>query len=242
VVIRHSYDSSNVLLYIDTNADYSWFRQVCCYVSHSYTILQISILILAISAAAINDILCQSRRDNDHIAFFFCEYDNASSLIARTILGTLIRQCLTAEILPKAIEDKLIYLFRGTPPDAEDLEPLLNGIAAISRAVIFVIDGFDECARIDRVIILKMLDRLMSSSRSTIKIFLSSREDIIGDISRVFNTCRQVSMDYGEAREDISTYVNDIIDQKVKDGDLVVGNTRLIQDIKNVLVQGANGM
>jgi len=144
--------------------------------------------------------------------------------------------------LPKTIEDRLNDLFRGTSPDAEDLEPLLHGIAATSGIVIFVIDGLGECARADRIIVLKMLHRLMSTSRSIIKIFFSSREDMIGDICRVFNTCRQVSMDCEEACADIPTYVNDIIAEKVENGELVIGNIQLRQDIQDVLIQGANGM
>lgn len=145
-------------------------------------------------------------------------------------------------MLPKTIEDRLKDLFRGTSPDAEDLEPLLHDIAATSKTMIFVIDGFDECARADRIIVLKILHRLMSSSQSIIKIFFSSREDIVGDISRVFNTYWQVSMDCEEARTDIPTYVNDIVAEKVENSELVVGNIQLLQDIQNALVRGANGM
>ena len=143
--------------------------------------------------------------------------------------------------MSKTIEDRLKGLFKGTSPDAEDLEPLLHDIAATSGTMIFVIDGFDECASADRIIVLKMLHRLMSS-RSIIKIFFSSREDVVEDIDRVFNTCRQVSMDCEEARADISTYVNNIIAEKVENRELVVGNIQLIQDIQSVLIRGANGM
>jgi hypothetical protein len=108
--------------------------------------------------------------------------------------------------------------------------------------MIFVIDGFDECAKADRIIVLKMLHRLMSFSRSIIKIFFSSREDVVGDISRVFNTCQQISMDCEEARADILAYVNSIIAEKVENSELVVGNIQLLQDIQNVLIRGANGM
>jgi len=144
--------------------------------------------------------------------------------------------------LPKTVEDRLKELFKGTSLDAEDLEPLLLDISTTSGTMIFVIDGFDECARAERIIVLKMLHRLMSSSQTMIKIFLSSREDVIGDIGRVFNTCWQVSMDCEEARADVLTYVNDIIAEKVEEGELVVGDIQLIQNIRNVLVRGAKGM
>ena len=113
---------------------------------------------------------------------------------------------------------------------------------ATSRITIFVIDGFDECSKGDRIVILKILYRLVSSSQSIIKIFLSSREDIIGDIGRVFSSCQQVAMDCEEARADISTYVSDMIEGKLEDGELVIGNIQLEQDIRDVLVRGANGM
>lgn len=195
-----------------------------------------------VTAAAIDDLLCRSRKSNDHIGFFFCEYDNASSLIARTIIGTLIRQCLTVDSLSKTIEERLKDLCKGTSPDAEDLEPLLHDIAATSGTTIFAIDGFDECTKANRIIILRMLHRLMSSSRSKIKIFFSSREDVIMDIGRVFNTCQQVAMDCEEARADIPTYVNGIIAEKMKNGELEVTDIQLLQHIRNVLVRGANGM
>ncbi|KAH8586021.1 ankyrin repeat-containing domain protein [Bisporella sp. PMI_857] len=195
-----------------------------------------------VTAAAIDGLLCRPWKGNDHTGFFFCEFDNASSLTAWTILGTLIRQCLSTDTLSKTIEDRLKELFKGFSPDAEDLEPLLHDIAATSRTVIFVIDGFDECAGSARILILRILHRLMSSSRSTIKIFFSSREDVIGDIVRVFDTCQQVTMDCKEASADIPTYVNSIVAEKIGNGELVIDNTQLIQDIQNELVKGANGM
>ena len=149
---------------------------------------------------------------------------------------------MSAEKLPKTIEDKLKKLFEGSSPDAEDLEPLLCDIAATCGLIIFAIDGFDECSKADRVIVLRMLHRFMSSSRSIIKVFFSSREDLVGEIGRVFKTYQQVTMDCEEARKDILTYVNDIIAEKTENGDLVVGNIQLLQDIHDALVRGANGM
>ncbi|KAH8592594.1 hypothetical protein B0O99DRAFT_743497 [Bisporella sp. PMI_857] len=195
-----------------------------------------------VTAAAIDDLLCRPWKSNDHISFFFCEFDNASSLTAWTILGTLIRQCLSTNTLSKAIEDRLKELFKDLPPDAEDLEPLLHDIAATSGTMIFVIDGFDECAGSDGILVLRILHHFISSSRSTIKIFLSSRENVIGDIARTFDISQHVAMDCDEASTDIPTYVNSVVAEKIENGELIIGNIRLIQDIQNALVKGANGM
>lgn len=140
------------------------------------------------------------------------------------------------------IESRLKELFEGTFLDVEDLEPLLQDIAATPGTIIFVIDGFDECRKLDRMIVLKILQRLMSTSPSKIKILLSSREDVIGDIDRVFTTCHHVGMDCEETRADILTYVEDMIDDKMLNGDLEVSDPQLKQDIQKALANGANGM
>lgn len=126
--------------------------------------------------------------------------------------------------------------------DVRDLEPLLQDIVTESGTTIFVIDGFDECHKVDRLLVLQVLQRLMSISQSNIKILLSSRHDVIGDIDRVFTTCYQVMMNCEEARADIQTYVNDMIDDNIQDGNLEIGNPQLKQDIWNALTNGANGM
>ncbi|KAH8808798.1 hypothetical protein F5884DRAFT_858319 [Xylogone sp. PMI_703] len=195
-----------------------------------------------VTAAAINDLICKPRENKDNLAYFICEHDNASSLTARTILGSLIRQCLSVDTLSKAVEDKLKILFRGTSPDAEDLEPLLKSAVATSRISIFVIDGIDECVRVDGILILKMLHRLTSSSQSIVKLFFSSRDDMVRDITRIFRSYQPIAMDCAEARTDIPMYVNGAIAEKIENGDLSVGSGQLVQDIRDALMKGANGM
>lgn len=176
------------------------------------------------------------------MGFFSCEYDSPSSLKPRTILGTLIRQCLSANTLSDNIEKRPKELFEDFFSDVTDLEPLLQDIAATSRTMIFIIDGFEECHKSDRIIVLKMLRGLMSSSQPKTKILLSSREDVIGDIDRVFTTCHQVTMDCEVTRTDIRKYVKEMIEDKMKDGDLEIGDPQLIQDIQMALTKGAKGM
>lgn len=205
-------------------------------------IFQTTLLTYLYSAAVLEHLFSRPPKDQTHLAFFFCEYDNLSSLDARTILGTLIRQCLSESKMSDLVERRLKELSEGTFSDVEDLEPLLQDVAATPGTTIFVIDGFDECSKSDRTIVLKMLQRLISTSRSKIKIFLSSREDVIGDIDRVFTTCHHVCMDREETYADILRYVEDLIDEKMLNGDLEVSDPQLKQDIQNALAKGANGM
>ena len=146
--------------------------------------------------------------------------------------------------MSSTIETRLKKLLEGilSDSDVEELEPLLQDIVATPGTIVFVIDGFDECPKRERMVVLKMLQRLMSSSQSIIKLFLSSREDVIGDIDRMFPTCQHVVMDREETHADILTYVKDMINEKTADGDLEISNPGLKEDIQKALTKGANGM
>jgi hypothetical protein len=194
-----------------------------------------------VCAATLDHLLCMPRGDNDHIAFFFCQFDDADSLLTRTIIGTLIRQCLSADTLPQNVEAKMLDLFKSGSPDVEELEELFLDVVGTSKTVKILIDGLDECSRPARMVVLKLLSRLVSSQSIT-KVFLSSRDSMIGDIAIVFETCVQSSMDCKEARADISLYVDGVIEDKIEAGELEVGSVQLVQDIRNVLIQESNGM
>jgi len=194
------------------------------------------------TAAAIDDILSRPRSNNDHIALFFCEYDRDDSLTASNILACLIRQCLCPDKISTEILDQLQSLVDGRSPDTDELLVFLNAIAASSSSVTLVVDGFDECAEAEKLLILKELHRLMSSAQSIIKIFLSSRESEIEGISKIFKTFRQLSMRCEEAGRDIATYIRETIEEKTEQRDLVVGDSELVGEIRNALLEGADGM
>lgn len=194
-----------------------------------------------ISAAAIDDLLCWPGRTG-HLAFFFCEFDNDISLKSIIILGSLLRQCLSAETLSKEAEDQLENLFKENPFEVENMLPVLQDIVADASETTFVIDGIDECSRIERASVLKILRQLISSSASTFKVFLSSREGVIEDIHKISETYQPITMNCEEANADIPKYVKDTIEQKMKDGDLVLGDPQLKFEICDALIKGANGM
>ena len=195
------------------------------------------------SAAAIESLLnLPLRNSQEHIGFFFCEYDNRESLQPETILRALIRQCLPAETLSKTTVEKLKDVFQHSSPDTDDLEALLHYIAATSKQIIFAIDGLDECDQSDSRMVLKMIRRLMSSSPSTIRILISTRSELVEDIDREFQTYHQATMDNEAVFADISTFVRETLEEKMAQGDLRVGDVNLKQEILDALVKGAHGM
>jgi hypothetical protein len=197
---------------------------------------------LNISSAAVDEFLVQPKDANEYVSFFFCEFDNADSLKADTILGSLIRQCLSADTLSTSLQSRLKKIVQNSRPDAEDLQPILEEIADASKSLTLIIDGLDECAQADRKLILDILKSLLKKDGPSIKVLISSREDLIDEIGRAFENCWELNMKCDEAYADISSFIEAGVDEKLESGELMVGDPALVVDIKTALMKGAKGM
>lgn len=117
---------------------------------------------------------------------------------------------------------------------------LLRRVTGLKTSYI-IIDGLDECNRVERRKILKALATLAFSGLN-MKIFVSSRDGLAGEIRKRFESIEHVSMNNPLIHNDIATYVNGIIEEKTKTEDLQVGDSSLIEEIKQTLIQRADGM
>ncbi len=201
-------------------------------------------LTIIISAAVVDDLLCRrSLSSTTFISFFFCRDNDAESLHATTILGSLIRACLTADGLTNDVDDALSKLLsEGAVPDASDLVDVFITVSNIAQTHFVVIDGLDECPKQERAAALTVLHHVVARTRSTLKLFLSCRDDDGDDILHVFPNCHRQVMSPAHVGTDIAAFVEDVIQAKIKDEELTVGDPALVADIRKALVDGADGM
>lgn len=192
-------------------------------------------------AKAIDDIFCL-RAPGDTVSFFFCRFDEQQSLQARTILSSLIRQCLKPETLPNDVEAQLMKLFESGPPDAEDLGSLLDSVISTTQRHFIIIDALDECDKADRDAVLAVLSCVTKTDRRTSKVFLASRESMSIEIAKTFTSYEHRTMRTPEVQADINTYIEDVITEKINSGDLAIGTSKLIGDVCDALAEGAQGM
>lgn len=177
------------------------------------------------------------------IMYFFCQFDNYESLRASTILSSLVRQCLDAQSLPQPIESRLKNGLQVPSPEAKDLGILLKDVLQVIAKVSFIfIDAIDECKKFERGILLKVLQDLKNLCSSKVKIFLAVRQGIVEEVRSLCRPCCQATMGSSEANLDIVTYIEDILAGKKESGAPVVGNPKLLDEIKDVLVEESNGM
>ncbi len=176
------------------------------------------------------------------IGFFFCRFDEAISLKAEVILKSIIRQSLDATNLPSDIETSLEEISQSPLSGIGELQSFLQKTIASSQAYYIVIDALDECEKSERDLVLDVLQSVIASSVSKVKLFLASRDSTGKEIRKRFPSLQHLSMGSPEALSDIINYTREAIDGRLKNGDLVVGNRQLVMEIQDMLIQGAQGM
>ena len=203
----------------------------------------------SILTTSIVDDMCCSRTKHEAVCFFFCRYDDKQSLIPRIILGSLVRQVLEAGGRSARSEQILDNLFGDASSSKaslgpEDLETLFVEALTSFQKSFIVIDGIDECTKGDRDILLSTLQRVLTTSYGNVKLFIASRPSVKKELLRKFKTLYHRTMDQKtqEVQQDIQTYIEDTISQKFEDGELTVGDSKLILEIHQALVAGAQGM
>jgi hypothetical protein len=191
----------------------------------------------------VDEILCQPRASGTQVVFFFCEPDFVKSLDGVVILSCLIRQFIDLQTLDNDFEERLKSLFENAYPDIYELEPILHlALDKSSAATFIIIDGLDACTHTDREATLSILSRVIERATPTVKLFTSSRESLMDEISKSFKTYQHMTTARPEAQSDISTYIDKILKEKIDRSDLVLGDVELEQEIKVALTGGANGM
>ena len=189
----------------------------------------------------VNELFLTSQTGETCIAFYFCQHDDVTSLRSDFILRSLLRQSIQLKRFSDHQEEQLsAFLEKGSLAE-EDIVNLFVEFLTPYRLRWFVLDGLDECLPSERKITMKALSQVASRLTPT-KIFLSSRPEIERDITWFFPIHEQRSMNSLEVHADIKTYIDLAVEERLHDGDLVVGNATLIPLIKELLGKESHGM
>jgi hypothetical protein len=197
------------------------------------------VLIRSHSASVIDHILMGKRDSDVFVAFYFPRFDDQLSLMAETAIKSIVRQVLEPRNLSKETEVRLKKVDLSSGLD-ELLELLRIKIAQLKRLYI-IIDGLDEFQKPERDDLFKALSSLASYG-SNLRLFLASRESLSAELRKIFPSLEHISMGCQLAQSDIELYIEGIIQEKLKNQDLTVGDPGLVAEIKEALVKGADGM
>jgi hypothetical protein len=175
-------------------------------------------------------------------AYFFCRFNDEASILADTILRSLLRQCLDANSLPKDIESDLVNLLRQTWVDSSALCGILK--CAISRyhTVYMIIDGIDECDTSQRSIVLKSLSKLINSSAGIVKLVVASRNTAVRPLTASSTRILDINIRQKQFQEDVGTFIDETLALRIDDHTLHVGDPHVVIEVREALLSGAKGM
>lgn len=197
-------------------------------------------LTLALSASAIEHVYARKRKADEIVTFFFPQFDDTTSLSAEAALRSVIRQSLDPVRLTSQWEANLDELDRNPFSSLDQLRTLLRQKIDKSEVFYIFIDALDEFEPRERQALLDSLVQL--SSKSCLRVFLASRESLSVELKHIIPALGVVSMTSVEARIDISLFVEETLRERQRSRDLVVEDQSIINEVKQALVNHADGM
>ncbi|EQB44797.1 hypothetical protein CGLO_16412 [Colletotrichum gloeosporioides Cg-14] len=193
-----------------------------------------------LTASAVEHIYAHERRARENVTFFFPHFADQTPLSAETTLRSIIRQSLDPVKLSSNWEARLMELDRKPSSELRELTLLLR--QAIDQSDIFYIfiDALDEFEPAERRALLDSLVSVASGSR--LRVFISSRESLSGELRDSIPTIETVLMASPEAKNDIATFVEETLQRRQQNGDLMVQDPSIVDDIRQALINRADGM
>lgn len=188
--------------------------------------------------ANIVDDLNMNLQSDTMVAYFFCRHDEAESLKAKTIIGSLARQLLVAG---KTHALNLKKFDENELKDVEGLMRMLVSALPIKRGAFFVLDGLDECSHSVAKEVIRYL-RIMQESLN-LHLCVSLRLDpnkLLRYPPELFVQCTVTSIPV--ENPEIEAFIERELENRIQSNELTIGDPELILVIRDSLMSGSQGM
>ncbi|EFX02765.1 hypothetical protein CMQ_2694 [Grosmannia clavigera kw1407] len=172
------------------------------------------------------------------VAFYFLRFDDQKSLLAETAVRSILRQTLRSGNFSEDEEGKLRSALSGS------ITNVANRLCARIqnfKGCYIIIDGIDEFEKQERNELFNILFSLVSQTSNT-RLFISGRESMTQEVKTKFRSLQHISMRNSSVSSGMELYIDSLLEEKLSNGELVVGSQDLIADIKNALMKGGDGM
>ncbi|KAF8465350.1 hypothetical protein BDZ91DRAFT_763717 [Kalaharituber pfeilii] len=175
------------------------------------------------------------------IGYFFCTFSDYHSLVFEVIIRSLIKQILSVFHGSAEFEEYLAKFFNqcNNIPSVHQWQKLFIRTCSLPNHIYLILDGVDECHDDIQAQILELLNEMLSIPRS-IKIYLSSRKEVY--LARNLTHAISISLDDVKWRPEIEGYIDESLRQRLNDGRLQIEDPTMVEEIKQALMVGAEGM
>lgn len=178
----------------------------------------------------------------DATAFFFCRFDETESLKAKTIIGSVARQL---------VSDLPAIAFRAFNTDNTSGTSIISALEATlshTRQYFIVLDGLDECEESQVREVAEIFHGLLLSPRLSIKLFWSSRPNVLSWLPARFLTQQHIGLETVENQSKIAHDIRELIYVTLAEWlegetpELQINDPALIITIQDRLEKEAQGM
>lgn len=189
----------------------------------------------SVTMASIVDDLYLSKQDYT-ITYFFCRHDNTEGLTARAVIGSFCRQAIS-----RFFDDSLLDNIMDSVQSHlkfSDVMVLVKRILPPDKQIFFILDGIDECPAYEAHEIIKAIRSLQECLRLSICVSYRSG---IQDHAKIFGS-NMKTLVMTDENPDIASYIDAELRLRIENKRLILGNEDIIPEIREALLQGANGM
>ncbi|KAH0168500.1 hypothetical protein KCU67_g3455, partial [Aureobasidium melanogenum] len=179
---------------------------------------------------------------SEKLVYFFCQYDNETSLKATTVMRSIIRQLLDQDDRTFTENQPKIDALLDNLYDLNSLEALSFDIINRLKSVVVIIDGVDECSNPEMRLLVKTFRNLMLRNPSGLKLYLAGDDRITDIITSLLTPNFVVNTQMPEAGLDLQELIQQLVTARRQDGDLVTRDPGLYQEIVDVLCTSSKGM
>jgi NACHT domain len=181
---------------------------------------------------------------SDRMSYFFCQDEIPETLLSQNIIGSIARQMLDS-VIESATGNKLQRLVtESSNLDTEGKTSFILSHYHLPGTCFIVVDGLDQCEMTEVDSVLVALGHLVDQAppRSCLKLFVSSRPEISRRLNNTLSPKFRLTPTPEALREDISTYIEATLYNKLASEQLQLNDITHIQAIQSALLIGAQGM
>ena len=187
-----------------------------------------------LSANCVEDLVLNT--GDSIVSYFFCRYNEAESLKARTAIGSIARQLISP------IDSDRIASIDGIHKDiafdSEQILELLQKLLSPKQKYFIVVDGLDDCPHEECGVLLDFLHGV--GSAGNVWIYCSCRPDVLWKLPQFLKPPLVIHMSRFDTG--IDSYIDQALSDNTAAGKLVIGDPALLGAIREALLQGAQGM
>lgn len=183
--------------------------------------------------------LVLNKPQGSSLGYFFCRSDEASSLKAREVIGSLARQLF--EDLPddEFRLNQVNHSLVGTTLSTEQIVSDMMLLLPPHWQYILVIDGLDECEKDQAKALLGSIQSLLKLSSHMFRIFLTGRSDFASRVSEQIPPDYHIHISPINNGPEISRYIEHALEDALESNRLKLRDPSIILKIQEALELGA---